>query len=150
MNQSFDDLSFFKDWWLNNRVINTPSEHETNFNGTLSGVVLFREGQYQVQLFIVKPNSVIEPHVHPNVDSFEVFVGGDIEFMCNNEWFKENVIGNSIRVFPDSWHGGNFGEKGGCFLSIQKWLNNVPPTSVGDDWHDKDNNVKGAAKEING
>jgi mannose-6-phosphate isomerase-like protein (cupin superfamily) len=144
----YDDLASFKDWWISNRVLNTPTISETNFNGSLSGVVLFRDGCYQVQLFIVKPDSVIEPHIHPNVDSFEVFIGGDIRFMCNNEWFEQNIIGNSIRVYPNSWHGGEFGSKGGCFLSVQKWLNGVLPTSVGDDWHDKNNNVIGTATEI--
>jgi mannose-6-phosphate isomerase-like protein (cupin superfamily) len=144
----YDDLASFKDWWINNRVLNTPTILETNFNGSLSGVVLFRDGCYQVQLFIVKPDSVIEPHIHPNVDSFEVFIGGDIRFMCNDEWFEQNTIGDSIRVYPNSWHGGEFGGKGGCFLSIQKWLNGVSPTSVGDDWHDKNNNVIGTATEI--
>lgn len=142
----FDDLRAFKDWWLYTRLLNTPTTSETNFNGTLSGVVLYRHNEYQVQLFIVQPNCVIDPHIHPNVDSFEVFVGGDIEFMCDDEWFKQTELCDSIRVRPSSWHGGRFGPKGGVFLSVQKWLNNVPPTSVGDDWHDKENNVIGTAK----
>ncbi len=144
---NFDDLEAFLHWWLNTRPINTPQSHETNFNGSLSGVVLFRQDEYQVQLFIVKPNSVIEPHIHPNVDSFEVFMGGDIDFVCDDVWYKQNALGSHIRVKPSSWHGGNFGEKGGCFLSVQKWLNGVKPTSVGDDWHDRNNNKIGDAKE---
>ena len=144
----FDDLEAFMTWWLANRVINTPCEKETNFNGVLSGVVLYRHGQYQVQLFIVQPNSVIDAHIHPNVDSFEVFVGGDINFMCDGNWNDQSVVGAHIRVRETSWHGGKFGPKGGCFLSIQKWLNNVPPTSVGDDWDDKNNNKVGTASKM--
>jgi hypothetical protein len=103
------------------------------------GVVLYRQGPFQVELFNVKPNSEIVPHLHPNVDSFEVFLTGDIHFMCNGEWSYEQKLGESItRVKPDSWHGGLFGERGGCFLSVQHWLNGVPPTFVGNDWVDED------------
>ena len=144
---SYDDLESFLNWWMSLRPINTPIENETNFNGELCGVVLYRQDCYQVQLFIVKPNSVIEPHIHPNVDSFEVFIGGDINFSCNYYWFQQNVICQSIRVKPESWHGGKFGEKGGCFLSVQKWLNGVKPSSVGNDWSDKNNNSIGTASE---
>lgn len=147
MNFDFDDLTAFLQWWLATRPINTPVVSPTNFNGELSGVVLYRHNNYQVQLFIVQPNSTIEAHIHPNVDSYEVFVGGDINFMCDDTWYDQNVVGMHIRVKPSSWHGGKFGEKGGCFLSVQKWLNGVPPTSVGDDWHDKQNNVVGTANK---
>ena len=143
-----ESLEKFLHWWLSARPMNTPNELPTNFNGTLSGAVLYRQEPYQVQLFIVQPNSDIEAHIHPNVDSYEVYVGGDINFMCDNVEYKNNAIGNCIRVKPNSWHGGKFGERGGCFLSVQKWLNGVIPTSVGNDWHDKNNNETGTASKL--
>lgn len=132
----FDDLENFKNWWMSNRPINTPKDSNVYVAET-HGIVLYRQDNYQVEMFSVRPNSEIEPHIHPNVDSFEVYISGDISFMCNGEWFSQNNIGDCIRVYPNSWHGGKFGEKGGCFLSIQKWLNNVSPKFVGDDWKDK-------------
>lgn len=133
---AFDDLEAFLNWWLQHRVINTPSDSSLVHQKDTHGVVLYRYGQYQVELFNVKPNSEIVPHIHPNVDSFEVYVAGDIKFMCNQDWFEQNALGDKIRVYPNSWHGGLFGERGGCFLSVQKWLNGVPPSFVGNDWKD--------------
>lgn len=141
----FDDLTAFLSWWMQVRPIAPPADTPTNQNGHLSGAVLYRQDCYQVQLFIVEPDSVIEPHIHPNVDSYEVFVSGDIEFMCDDVWYKQEQYGANIRVKPSSYHGGRFGARGGCFLSVQKWLNGVPPTSVGDDWHDKAGNTVGTA-----
>ena len=135
----FDDLENFKNWWLSSRPINTPDLNALTYVAETHGVVLYRQDCYQVEMFLVKPNSEIEPHIHPNVDSFEVYLGGDINFMCNGEWFAENVIGSSIRVYPNSWHGGKFGERGGCFISVQKWLNGIEPKFVGDDWVDTKN-----------
>ena len=145
---TFDDLEAFKQWWESSRPINTPADNSITQAGAIYGVVLYRQAPYQVQLFIMPPNSTIEDHVHPNVDSYEVFIGGDIAFRCNGEEFIQDVLGTSIRVLPDSWHGGKFGERGGCFLSIQKWLNGVPPTSVGHDWRDAANNTVGTATLI--
>jgi len=133
-----DDLEEFKNWWLNNRIINTPKDNALNFVADTYGVVMYRYKEYQVEQFIVKPNSEIKPHTHPNVDSFEVFISGDINFMCDGNWSGPNVLGKTIRVKPNSYHGGLFGEQGGCFLSIQKWLNNTTPTFVGNDWQDRD------------
>jgi quercetin dioxygenase-like cupin family protein len=137
----YDDLEAFLTWWLASRPINTPPNNSLTYQKDTHGVVLYRQSPYQVELFTVQPNSEIVPHIHPNVDSFEVFISGDISFMCNGEWFAQNLLGNQIRVKPESWHGGKFGERGGCFLSVQKWLNNVEPTFVGNDWRDKDNNL---------
>ena len=137
----YDDLAGFLEWWMNTRPINTPPENSLVYQKDTHGVVLYRQPPYQVELFIVQPNSEIVPHLHPNVDSFEVFVSGDINFMCDGVWFDHNIIGNQIRVNPTSWHGGLFGQRGGCFLSVQKWLNGVEPSFVGNDWQDRDNNA---------
>lgn len=138
----FDDLEMFLNWWLNNRIINTPSDNSIVCQKDTHGVVLYRHGQYQVELFVVKPNSEIVPHIHPNVDSYEVYVSGDIKFTRDNEVFDQTAIGMQIRVKPSNWHGGLFGARGGVFLSVQKWLNGVNPTFVGDDWTDKNNNTQ--------
>lgn len=135
----FDDLEAFLQWWLAVRPINTPPDNTLIYQKDTHGVVLYRQGQYQVELFTVEPNSEIVPHIHPNVDSFEVFVSGDIQFMRDGVVFDQTTLGDQIRVKPHSWHGGLFGKRGGCFLSVQKWLNGVQPTFVGDDWKDKDN-----------
>lgn len=101
---------------------------------------MFRRDPFQVELFNVKPNSIIKPHKHPNVDSFEVYLSGDVDFMCDGQWYSQNVFGSSIRVQPSAFHGGRFGDSGGCFLSVQHWLNGFKPTFVGDNWSDADGN----------
>lgn len=139
--EHFDDLEGFLNWWLANRPINTPENDSLVYQKDTHGVVLYRQPPYQVELFIVQPDSEIVPHIHPNVDSFEVYMSGDINFSCDGQWFNQNQLGIHIRVKPSSWHGGKFGKRGGCFLSVQKWLNNVKPTFVGNDWQDAKNNT---------
>lgn len=116
--------------------------------------MLYRAKPWQVQLFQVIPNSTIPPHRHPNVDSFEIYLGGDIQFHADGQTLtfqqdepdftgKHPHFGKQIRVKPHTWHGGSFGPQGGVFLSVQHWGNQTDPTTVGDDWepdgqHDKE------------
>jgi quercetin dioxygenase-like cupin family protein len=137
----FDDLEQFKLWWMAKRPINTPQLNALSHVAETHGVVLYRQKPYQVELFNVKPNSEIPQHIHPNVDSYEVYLSGDVSFFCIDKWHDQSVLGGSIRVKPNSYHGGKFGERGGCFFSIQKWLNDTEPKFVGDDWADKDSNL---------
>jgi hypothetical protein len=144
----FDDLEEFKNWWLSNRPINTFEGSKPCYHATIAGTVLYRQYPYQVQLFITPPNTVIDEHIHPNVDSYEVYLSGDIAFSCNGHVFSSPKIGESIRVRTSYWHGGKTGNMGATFLSIQKWLNDVQPSSVANDWHDHGKNKEGNEMNI--
>lgn len=58
------------------------------------------------------------------------------------------ACGAKIRVRPTDWHAALVGTAGDAFLSIQRWLNGVSPSSVGLDWlgprHDY---VRGALRQ---
>lgn len=110
-------------------------------------VLWYREPPFQVQMFIVPPNYVIPEHTHPNVDSFEVYLGGQIRFSHRGKWVVDQealevpgpmgtapLRGYTIRVKPDDLHGGTFGPAGGVFLSVQHWLNGVEPHCVSADY----------------
>jgi hypothetical protein len=142
-----DRLQSFSDWYLaSHKPLAIPALNSIHFMDNLTAITLFRKDQFQVEMVICKPNSEIPDHVHPNVDSFEVYVSGSIMFRHRNELMvqKENadhvtwdgfseMRGMKIRVKPDDLHGATIGETGGCFLSIQQWLKGKP-TTVGHDW----------------
>lgn len=138
-------LKQFKDWYIGNWRLKTPKKDPLTFVADTHGVILYRKAPYQVEMFIVKPNSTIHPHVHPNVDSYEVFISGDIRFTRGKDTFTPNKTGDSIHITPGDYHGGKFGERGGCFLSVQKWLHGEKPKFIGDDWSDKATNGSYAA-----
>ncbi len=94
-----------------------------------------------MQLFIVDPGGEVTDHVHPNVDSFEVYITGDVYFRLDGKELltaeiirQHHPVGQTIRVRPKDWHGATVGPRGGAFFSIQHWLNGVPPSSVDLDW----------------
>lgn len=146
-----DMLAEFKDWWLESRPLKIPFDNLVGMDARVCTAVIYRSPPWQVQLIIFAPNIVVPEHKHPNVDSFEVYLSGDIEFTLEGKVLTTIAdgefadfaglhpkMGESIRVLPSSWHGGKSGPKGGLFLSIQCWLNGVKPTDVGSDWVHRD------------
>ena len=143
-----DELTRFLEWYLNAGLrIFVPLENFVHFVEGVTGLTIYRSGEYQVQLFTATPNTVIPSHLHPNVDSYEVALSG-MEFFLNDKvvlprWYANMQASNSnlstshyevVRVLPDSPHSAIAGDKGGSFMSVQHWINGVSPTSVGNDW----------------
>ena len=135
-----DALEQFVTWFLQDspRFGLIPTQDAVTSIEGVTSVLWYRHEQFQVQQFIVPPNYVIPAHVHPNVDSFELYLGGEIQFSKNGEFrisheqsrqtgqYGEAALrGNLIRVRPHEWHGGTFGPAGGVFMSLQHWLNGV-------------------------
>lgn len=129
----------------------------------VTAVLLYRQGQFQVQQFIVPPGHVIPEHTHPNVDSYEVYVGGQIKFSHSGRFIVSDddlaepnqhgcakLRGQTIRVRPNDLHGGVFGPAGGVFLSVQHWLNGVAPHCVAADYEGVVMGPDHMAKVVNG
>lgn len=115
----------------------------------ITSVLMHREGQFQIQMFIVPPHTIVPEHTHPNVDSYEIYGGGEIRFShsgkllsADDECKKDpaSPMGLStlhrtiVRVKPNDIHGGFTGENGGVFFSVQHWLNGVKPHCVAADY----------------
>lgn len=113
----------------------------------VTGIVFFQKGCFQVQLFAMPANYIIPEHTHPNVDSFELYLGGQVMFSHDGKWRtpSENMLASDedglapsrlkhIRVKPQDKHGGISGPAGAVFLSIQKWINGRPPSCVSKDY----------------
>jgi hypothetical protein len=138
----YDVLTGFAQWWLANRILSPPLDHCYTKAGGSTGFTLFRQAPFQVQVFLNEPNCEIVDHTHPNIDSYEVYLGGEVYFRLNGQTIitpemmnePQNLIGKMIRILPSDWHGATLGDKGGAFFSIQHWLNGVAPTSVELDW----------------
>lgn len=107
--------------------------------GTVRSLVLFRQPPYQVELFTVPPGETGEEseHRHPNVDQFQVYLSGEIDFRVNGRSVSEGMARSGIREIrlrPTDWHTARYTPAGGAFLSVQRWPGGVGPTSVGMEW----------------
>ncbi len=124
-----------------------PQGEVSNYRmGDVTGVLLYRKGVWQVEMWIVPPNYIVPEHTHPNVDTYEMYLGGDIAFSHDGYWAGEDKlipmrddtqVGTLIRVNSDDKHGGAFGPRGGVFLSLQRWMNGHKPHTVASDYEGK-------------
>ena len=113
--------------------------------GEYTGLVLYRQSPYQVELWILPPNMQSTEHSHPNVDIFLVHVTGDLKVWVGEELVlgpvqtvpdKNGVTrsnGNFIRIKPGQLHRAETGPLGGAFMNIQLWVDGKP-RSTDSDW----------------
>ena len=96
--------------------------------------LLWEEPPFQIERATVLPDSVVPIHRHPNADSWECYVAGDLMLSINGHCFtiNEHTRRNKLPVLRTSWHGADIGPKGAQFLSIQKWFSK--PRAITDDW----------------
>lgn len=102
------------------------------------GITLFRKDQFQIQQFVFRPNTEIIEHAHPNVESVEMYICGDMRLTLNGkEVFNYDAgetkpdgtcpkNGGLLYLPAGAVHGGSIGPRGGCFLSLQYWINGKP------------------------
>jgi hypothetical protein len=140
-------LEDYLEWFLENGspIPQMPKDGYENI-GNGPYVVLHREGQYQSQLFFVNPSEDLPVHNHPNVNSYELHVGGDIDFIVEDESAipyahlmdeKDGISrfwAQGVHVPAGCDHYLKVGRAGGVFVSVQHWLNGIKPTSVDFDW----------------
>jgi hypothetical protein len=147
-------LDSFTRWYIYNlksgKMILNPVFDCVSRVGTNSGIVVYRNEQLQVQLWMADPSSDIVEHTHPNVESYEVYFGSqtyfkkegklvitekDIENLESDfDKYRDEILYNCIKISTETKHSGYAGPKGGAFLSIQHWKNNIKPSSVEKDW----------------
>lgn len=149
MTEQPDPLDDFLEWFLNRGTVlgRVPLFDAVSKVENVTRVVWYRDPPFQVELFIAPAGCIIPEHTHPNVDSYEIYIGGQIKFSHSGRFIVSDediarptesgascLRGKIIRVRPDDPHGGTFGPAGGVFFSVQHWLHGVEPHSVANDY----------------
>lgn len=141
----FSDVVEFATWFVNRRfagIIPFMRSESINF-GPIARTVLYRSGCFQVEMWVVWPGETSFPeHLHPDVDTVEIHLSGDIHFTLNGKPVDSNLAlsidgDNSlaaIRIRHTDVHQASAGTGGAIFLSCQHWLHDVPPASVALNW----------------
>jgi quercetin dioxygenase-like cupin family protein len=137
--EQHDDLYTFTRWFISecSSVPAPPFKDGVVRVGQFTGITLFRQPPYQVQLWTCDPNSNIPEHGHPGVDVVQIYLWGQVhlthqgqpvvsdDMMVEKEG-KSAAYGATIRVRPGETHGAKIGPMGGSFLTLQKWIDGEP------------------------
>jgi len=143
----FNTVQEFAQWYLNSKCpLRPPFKNPIYFTEMTASLCLFRQDNYQVELYIVKPNMDCPKHHHPGVDSVFIYLTGHVEFgnkdgeyldLTNLQMEGVNgshaLLGKSISALNGEDHSVRTGKEGGAYLSFEKW-NDGFPDSVAVNW----------------
>jgi len=144
----WNTLEEFVEWYkAEGFPIRPPFEDSVYITDISYSYVLYREGQYQAELYLVRPNTSSPPHTHPGVENIVMLWGGDVnlehdgEFIDSSPYNIKTESGTSQlfgvcgpKLTETSTHALFAGAKGGAFLSLEKWPADVTPNSVTINW----------------
>lgn len=135
-------LQEFADWWLRESPIRPPVGAYDQVNGNV-GLVLYRDGPFQVQLWTFPPRAEVTDHTHPGMDTILVRVAGRFHLRRNGKRIPLRESGRAewrgLRTWTDviagdEPHGVTAGPTGGAFLSITERKDGREPESVHRVW----------------
>lgn len=123
---SWNSTEEFAKWYVDNGLpFQPPAGVEVFLSDDATAFCMFRDGQFQVELYLVHPQPNVPEHEHPGVEVIEVAV-------------TESVV-NLIPVLKNGQsHGTGIREKaqikGYPLVSIQRWHPKLTPTTVAVQW----------------
>jgi len=126
---SWDNVDSFLDWYIANNMPIRFGEHQEVFlSDDATAVCLFRHGQFQVELYSIHPDPLVQMHEHPGVEVIKV------------RFTSDTVIGFPTLRKGQS-HGAGFRLEceglGFPLLAVQHWVNGEKPTTVAAQWRGK-------------
>ena len=136
----WDAVQQFKEWWLANGCpIKPPFDKPIHATDIAYALCVYRSGRFQVELYIVKPNTETTKHSHPNIDSISMYLTGNMTFAKENEEYidlsklqKEGangthvLLGSIAETNNGKVHSLKVGPEGGAFLIFEFWKDRDP------------------------
>lgn len=149
IDQNWSVEEFMNAWVKGGRPMRPPFKNAIHATEIAYSVCLFREGQYQVEMYIMKPNVETPMHSHPNVSQITVYLTGNCDFSREEGVFnstaeyqkeKENgthfLLGKAMETLNNTEHAIRTHKEGGAFLVFEHW-HDKEPTSVASEWKGK-------------
>jgi len=146
---SWNTLQDFVNWYKSSGMpFRPPFEDPVYVTDITYSYVLFREGQYQAELYLMKPNTESPPHSHPGVENIIMALGGDTavtidgHYYDTSEYCKEPSQLGTSKMFgvcspiltAGFTHKAHAGKRGSAFISFEKWEEGTKPSSVVTQW----------------
>jgi hypothetical protein len=137
----------FKNAWLKaGKPVKPPFKNAIHTTDIAYALCLYRDGPFQIELYICKPNTETPFHSHPGIESVSLYLTGNLNFGRKDIGFvdlsqyqkpKENgthmLLGKSVESGFAAEHAVKIGPEGGAFLIFEKWHTKAP-TSVTINW----------------
>ena len=132
----WETIDEFTEWYQqSNYPIRPPTTDPIYVTDHSLSSIVFREGRFQVELYMLAPNWETPTHGHPGVEHRVIYLNGDLNSTKNYEPLADstdisdlaredgcNVAFGSTQSFcADDWHAVKIGPKGALIAITQKW-----------------------------
>lgn len=127
------NVQSFCDWYIENGMpTRIPSDAEVFCSDDATAICLFRHGQFQVELYLVHPQPLVQLHEHPYVEVIKMSVVDGVA-IAENVLHMGQSHGDGMRRKGDL--------KGFPLIAFQHWKFDKP-TTVASAWKGKTVGVK--------
>jgi hypothetical protein len=132
----WNNIDEFTKWYQDNGYPFKPPAGDPIYvtDHTLSSII-FREGRYQVELYLLAPNWITPNHGHPGINHRIIFLNGTVGGSKNGtflndsfEWCDNaredgcNILFGFVNDFTgDDYHQVYTGHRGGLVAITQEW-----------------------------
>jgi hypothetical protein len=140
MKSNWSPVIAFKDWWMNAGCpIAPPFKNPIHCTDIAYALCIYRSGRFQVELYIVKPNSETTKHSHPNIESISMYLTGNMSFADESGNYKDlsqfqtendngthKLLGAIAEENDGKLHALKVGNEGAAFLIFEYWKDRDP------------------------
>jgi len=126
---TWDSLDSFYTWYTESGLpYRPPTPAEVFLSDDATAVCLFREGQFQVELYLIHPEPLVQDHEHPGVEVIKVET-------FDGQLFPTGVLRNGQSHGVGIRDSAN--KTGYPLLAVQRWHPKLTPTTVASRWKGK-------------
>jgi hypothetical protein len=140
----WNNIDEFTKWYQDNGYpIRPPAEDPVYVTDHSLSVIVFREGRFQVELYMLSPNWSTPNHGHPGIDHKIIYLSGTIGGSRNGEFINDSaewakmaredgcsvIMGHLTEYVGDDFHTVDVGPMGGMIAITQHWEEGIKMSS---------------------
>ena len=131
----WSSLEEFAHWYKeNNCPIEPTIDVSVCTTDISSSFAVYRNKNYQVEMYIVKPNTSTPEHGHPGIENLIMYIGGDIKYVHNGIDIHLTKNSQTPVLRDGDKHALHSGPRGAVFYSIEKWPDGSTPLGIANVW----------------
>ena len=119
--EAWENVTEFGKWWVENKMpIRFPVKPEVFRTDDATAITIFREGRFQVEMYLIHANPQLQDHEHPGVEVIKVRTGLLNGISLSDVLLRNQAHGSGMKLEAE--------KKGFPLLAIQHWQTREPNT----------------------
>lgn len=127
--ETWANVEEFGEWWMSAKMpMMIPVDQEVFLSDDATAICLFRQGRFQVELYLIHPTPQVPVHEHPGVEVIKVRTGNQHGPRFSPTLYDGQSHGSGMKLEAEV--------RGFPLLAIQHWKTK-DPTTIASMWKGK-------------